>query len=100
MAVAAVVREWDEVGGWGVLDAPETPGGCWTHWSSVAVEGFRSLAVGQRVELEWEAAEQDGYAYRAVRAWPASADPGEGRGVEPQSAFSSELTLRSHDDPS
>ncbi|GAB2578044.1 hypothetical protein GCM10027168_08830 [Streptomyces capparidis] len=66
----ATVREWYDEEGWGVLDCPETPGGCWAHFSHVEAEGFRSLAVGQRVGLEWEAAEQDGYAYRAVRIVP------------------------------
>ncbi len=52
---------------WGVIDSPETPGGCWAHYSAVAVAGFAHLEAGQEVLLEWEAAEQDGFAYRAVR---------------------------------
>lgn len=66
----ATVREWDDEEGWGVLDSPETPGGCFAHFSDIqGLKGFRSLAAGQRVELEWEAPgfKQDGYDFRAVR---------------------------------
>ena len=33
--VAAIVREWHADLGWGVLDSPETPGGCWAHFSVI-----------------------------------------------------------------
>jgi CspA family cold shock protein len=65
--IQATVREWDDEQGWGVLDSRETPGGCWAHYSAVEMPGFRSLAAGQKVTLEWEAVEQDGYQCRAVR---------------------------------
>ncbi|MCM2423038.1 cold shock domain-containing protein [Streptomyces sp. RKAG293] len=68
--VPAVVREWDDEAGWGVLDCAETPGGCFGHFSDIVAEGFRSLSAGQRVQLTWEAPGQDGYAYRAVRIIP------------------------------
>ncbi|MEJ5913710.1 hypothetical protein [Pseudokineococcus sp. 1T1Z-3] len=100
MAVTAVVREWDEPEGWGVLDAPETPGGCWAHWSSIAVDGFRSLAPDQDVQLEWEPAEQDGYSYRALRTWPVGVDPVDHDLSEQDGACSSTLTIRFDDDPS
>lgn len=70
MMTTAVVRTWHAEDGWGVLDCAETPGGCWGHFSNVQAEGFRSLSAGQRVELTWEAAEQDGYAFRAVTIIP------------------------------
>lgn len=68
----ATVREWHEEEGWGVLDCPETPGGCWAHYSTLEMDGFRSLTAGQHAELEWEAPgfKQDGYDYRAVRVVP------------------------------
>lgn len=71
MAIATV-REWNEEEGWGVLDCPETPGGCWAHFSCIEVEGFRTLRAGQRVDLVWEAPgfPQDGYDYRALRIVP------------------------------
>lgn len=65
--ILATVREWDDEEGWGVLDSAETPGGCWTHFSAIEMEGFRSLTAGEKVTLEWEAGEQDGFQYRAVR---------------------------------
>jgi CspA family cold shock protein len=66
----ATVREWDDEEGWGVLDSPETPGGCFAHFGDIeGLEGFRSPAAGQRVELDWEAPgfQQDGYDFRALR---------------------------------
>lgn len=73
----ATVREWHDDLGWGVLDSPETPGGCWTHFSVIGspyvgtadcaeVSEYKSLLMGEEVEFEWEAPGQDGFAYRAV----------------------------------
>ncbi|PWJ54567.1 Cold shock protein, CspA family [Quadrisphaera granulorum] len=72
---SGVVRVWHDEEGWGVIDAPQTPGGCWAHFSVVLVEGYASLTAGQCVELEWEAARQDGYDFRATSAWPAGHSP-------------------------
>ncbi|MEG3630970.1 cold shock domain-containing protein [Streptomyces poriticola] len=73
MAVATV-REWREDEGRGVLDRPETPGGCWAHFSHVETDGFRALVPGRQVDLVWEAPgfRQDGFDYRAVRITPRS----------------------------
>jgi CspA family cold shock protein len=60
------VRDWYDEEGWGVIDSPSTPGGCWTHFSAVEADGFRSLRPGSSVEFRWEAAEQDGYNYRTT----------------------------------
>ena len=65
--ILATVREWHDEEGWGVLDSAETPGGCWAHFSAIEMEGFRSLTAGEKVTLEWEAGEQDGFQYRDVR---------------------------------
>lgn len=70
-----VVRFWLDEEGWGVVDSPETPGGCWAHFSSVQAAGYRGLAAGQDVHVEWERGDQDGYAFRAVRTWPVGQDP-------------------------
>ncbi len=75
--VRAVVREWDDELGCGVLDSAETPGGCWAHYSAIEtplirreggteVSEYKTLAVGESVELEWETPAQDGFDYRAV----------------------------------
>jgi CspA family cold shock protein len=66
-AVVGVVRVWHHEQGWGVVDAPEAPGGCWVHSSAVEATGYRELRAGQQVLLEVEAAEQDGFRYRATR---------------------------------
>ncbi|WP_307828139.1 cold shock domain-containing protein [Nocardioides sp. SYSU D00038] len=68
--VEAVVRQWDESEGWGVLDAPEVPGGCWVHYSHIEMHGYKRLVAGQRVDLDWEAPGQDGFDYRAVQVRP------------------------------
>jgi CspA family cold shock protein len=75
VAARGTERAWLDEQGWGVVDSPETPGGCWTHFSAVAVTGFARLEVGQEVLLEWEEATQDGFAYRAVRTWPGDRQP-------------------------
>ena len=67
MMVAAVARVWHREDGWGVLDCEETPGGCWVHVSHIEADGYRALAAGQQVRVEWERADQDGFQFRAVR---------------------------------
>ncbi|WP_107773899.1 hypothetical protein [Nocardioides sediminis] len=75
--VRAEVREWHEDLGWGVLNSPETPGGCWTHYSVIEtrrvesrhrgeVFEYKALTQGDVVDLEWEAPGQDGFGCRAV----------------------------------
>jgi CspA family cold shock protein len=65
----AIVREWYEDEGWGVLDSPQTPGGCFAHFSNIEMPGYRVLSPGERVVLTWEAPgfQQDGYDFRAVK---------------------------------
>ncbi|MGW5257377.1 cold-shock protein [Streptomyces sp. NPDC004012] len=72
--VTATVRHWNGEEGWGVLDSPETPGGCFGHFSNQAT-GFRTLSPGQQVDLTWEAPgfKQDGYDYRAMSIVPRAA---------------------------
>lgn len=62
------VREWHAEEGWGVVDSPDTPGGCWVHFSAIDGSGFRALTVGSKVDLGWELVkDQDGYKFRATR---------------------------------
>ena len=65
--VDASVRTWDAVEGWGVLDSPETPGGCWGHYSVIEMDGYKTLEQGQRVSLDWESPGQDGFDFRATK---------------------------------
>ena len=75
MSTVGTVREWHDELGWGVVDAPELPGGCWVHFSSVRGAGYRTLTPGQKVRLESEQPGQDGYPFRAVSVWPQADDP-------------------------
>ena len=72
MTCDGLVRWFDEAEGWGVIDAPEVPGGCFVHFSNIVVEGHRALAAGESVAFTYEAPgfEQDGYDFRALRVWP------------------------------
>lgn len=70
------VREWNEDEGFGVIDSPDTPGGCWAHFSSIVMDGYRSLAAGDPVAFTCEAGLQDGYDYRAILVWPPGVEPG------------------------
>lgn len=94
MVQIGTVRAFDPDEGWGVLDGPGVPGGCWVHFSAIAASGFRQLTAGQRVAFRAEAAEQDGFAFRATKVWTGGAEP---IAVHPEpggdSAYSSVLTL-------
>jgi len=46
--VAGVVNWFDADEGWGVIAAPEMPGDCFVHFSSIEVHGYRELHPGQR----------------------------------------------------
>ncbi|MDF5751212.1 cold shock domain-containing protein [Spongiactinospora sp. TRM90649] len=71
---------WNEEEGWGVLRSPAVPGDVWAHFS--AIEGppgsYRTLGEGDDVVFTWEAAEQDGFAYRAVAVREAGSPAGGG----------------------
>lgn len=94
MKTTGTVRFWHDEEGWGVIDSPETPGGSWTHFSTVRMSGYKSLTVGQPVELLWEAPGQDGYPFRTVGTWPLGQQP-----IEPPAfsasddAYASRLTI-------
>jgi cold shock protein len=48
--ITAVVRWYSDRDGWGVLDAPEAPGGIFVAFPAIQMEGFKHLVAGQRVE--------------------------------------------------
>jgi cold shock protein len=60
VASTGVVREFHPDAGWGVIDGSEVPGGCWVHFSAIAMDGFRRLTPGQQVSFRVEAANQQG----------------------------------------
>ncbi len=100
MRVSGVVRVWQADEGWGVIDSPDTPGGCWAHFSSVQMPGYRALRAGQPVTLDYEPAGQDGYSFSAIAVWPAGEAPGRTGNDAPGAtdAYRSSLTL-SRDEP-
>ncbi len=88
MQSVGTVREWHPEQGWGVIDSPDTPGGCWIHFSALwndippagpgeVVEvsgGYREAFEGETVDFDWEPTalpgSQDGYSFRATTAAP------------------------------
>jgi CspA family cold shock protein len=49
--IDGIVRWWDGEEGWGVVDGPEVPGGCFVHFSNIVGTGYRVLTEGQRVTM-------------------------------------------------
>ncbi|MGN6330208.1 MAG: cold shock domain-containing protein [Motilibacteraceae bacterium] len=92
--IEAVVREWHDELGWGVLDSEQTPGGCWAHFSAIEAAGYASLSGGDVVLLEHEPAQQDGYAFRALRVRVPGGAPDAGTVIEgPSAAYRSSMRL-------
>ena len=75
VADIGVVREFHVDEGWGVIDGPAVPGGCWVHFSTIAMDGLRQLVVGQHVWFRADATEQDGFSFRAVKVWTEDGEP-------------------------
>ena len=89
------IREWHAAEGWGVVDSDDTPGGCWVHFSLVAVDGYVEFRPGDRVRFTFESPGQDGWPFRAVRLWPDGREPVDRPGSGAAgSAYSSSLSLR------
>jgi cold shock protein len=63
-----VVREFDPEEGWGVIDSPDVPGGCFVHYSNLDTSGYRTLQAGQRVAFTFETPgfQQDACPHRAL----------------------------------
>lgn len=95
--VEAVVRLWNEQEGWGVLDSPGTPGGCWAHFSALDMDGYATAAPGQTAHLLYEQAQQDGFAWRAVHVSLDGVSPRTDRPDSPDgngSAYWSDLNIK------
>ncbi|MEV0897176.1 cold shock domain-containing protein [Actinoplanes sp. NPDC049802] len=93
MTTAGIVREWHADEGWGVIDSDATPGGCWAHFSSLLMSGYRFLSPGQPVEFEFETGRQDGYDHRAVAVWTGADRPAAPTPEKPSGAYRSTLRL-------
>jgi CspA family cold shock protein len=100
MADSGVVREFHVDEGWGVIDGPTVPGGCWVHFSAITMDGSRQLAAGRHVWFRADAAEQDGFSFRAVKVWTEDVEPVSlpGRQRSSGAAYHSSLAL-SFDEP-
>jgi cold shock protein len=70
MSVKAKVRQWSDEEGWGVLDSPETPGGCWVSFTALEMTGYRSLRNTEWVELDWQVSRADSFSFTATRVRP------------------------------
>ena len=93
MSAEGVVSQWCPDEGWGVVDSPDMPGGCWVGFAELATSRFWEPDVGQRVELEWEQGDQDGYDYRAVRVWPLGSAPFDRASEPPGPGYRSSSTI-------
>ena len=93
MVALGIVRQWHSDEGWGVIDSDTTPGGCWAHFSSVLMSGYRSLSSGQTVSFEFECGGQDGYDYRAIAVWTGGDRPETDAAQQPSTAYQSTLRL-------
>src|SRR4051812_31633160 len=82
MATGSVV-EWHDDEGWGVLSSEQTPGGCWMHYSALTRDDHRRVAAGEQVRFVWEAADQDGYSFRADTVWLGHGEPFDERSPAP-----------------
>lgn len=90
MASSGLVSFWSVDEGWGVIESPDTPSGCWFQYSDLwalryppltsgeSIRQFdrnRSAVVGEQVEFWWEKIQQDDYIYRAVNVQPRRMPP-------------------------
>ncbi|MBB2948802.1 CspA family cold shock protein [Actinoplanes lutulentus] len=94
MTSEGTVRAFNADEGWGIIDGPDVPGGCWVSFSAIVMDGYRELTPGQRVSFRAEPADQDGFAYRALKVWAGSTEPADEAATENRSvAYRSTLTL-------
>ena len=65
-ASVGVAKFWRDDKGYGVIETPETkPWGIWCSFSCIEGTGFRSLSVGDRVEVRYYRGKQESYKYVA-----------------------------------
>jgi CspA family cold shock protein len=101
MASTGSVRTYDADEGCGVIDGPDVPGGCWVHFSAIAAPGYRELTPGQQVSFRAEAADQDGFSFRAVKVWTGGTEPPDpSPSQDSPGAYHSSLTLTFDPPPS
>lgn len=63
-----LVRLWRDDKGYGVIESADTaPWDIWAHFSFIEGTGFKTLTVGEQVEVTYHRAKQDSYRYVAIR---------------------------------
>ncbi len=91
------VRFWHVEEGWGVLDSPSTPDGCYASFAAIQMDGFRELARGERVSFEFLEFASDGYAYQATAVHRPNHTIDRARPDRDSSAYSSDLAIDSNE---
>lgn len=64
-----VVKFYRAKEGWGAIASDDLPPGqdAWVHFSAIEGTGYRFLVEGERVEFDFEPAEQDSFRFVATR---------------------------------
>lgn len=95
-----VIASWHADEGWGAIDSPATPGGCWVHCSALDPRLGVDPTAGTPVIFDFRPANQEPYAYAALRAWPVGQAGPTAAGDQPappSPAYRSELTVQWRD---
>lgn len=72
-----IVKFWRDDKGYGVIESADTaPWDIWTHYSFIEGTGFKTLTVGEQVEVTYYRANQESYRYVAKRVRRLSRDSG------------------------
>lgn len=98
MSSRGQIQSFDPEEGWGVIDSPDTPGGCWLHFSGWLAGGDTIPRAGSPVWFTFERGRQDGYDFRALGAWPPGTDPVRRDEESDSSAYASSFTFTLLDD--
>ena len=62
------VKWFDNKKGYGCIESEQTaPWDIWAHFSMIQMSGYKTLQEGQRVDVEYERADQDSFRYRALK---------------------------------
>ncbi len=70
MVASGVVKFFKSEKGWGAISCDELPNGqdVWVHVSDIEACGYGVLEAGDVVDFDYEAARQDSFNFRAIRA--------------------------------
>lgn len=77
-AAEGTVKWWRDAKGYGAIACSATaPWDIWCHFSALEMSGFRAVAPGDRVWVEYYRANQESFRYVAERAIPLERGVGE-----------------------